>query len=136
MPASHAAFMRPAKNDRRQARKVADVQSANSRKGAKLVAAQRQQIASQRRDIDRNSADCLRRINMKQRTGVGAPGCERSEILNRSDFGVRQSERDERGLAIERGEHARGIDSSVGVGRDSHYVKATALEFRNRSEDR
>src|SRR5208282_4734309 len=94
------------------------------------------QIASQRRDIDRNSAGRLRRINMKQRTGPAAHGCERSEVLNRSDFGVRKSKRDERGLAIEHGEHAPGIDSSVGVGCDSDYVKATALEFRNRREDR
>ena len=62
--------------------------------------------------------------------------CERREVLNCSDFGIRESKRDKRGLAIERIEHARRIDSSVGVGRDSHDLKAAALEFRKRSQDR
>ena len=52
------------------------------------------------------------------------------EILNRSNFRVRKSKRDERGLAVERGKHARGVDTSLRVGRDSHNLKAAALEFR------
>ncbi len=57
-------------------------------------------------------------------------------VLNRADLRVRKPERDQRRLVIERGEHARRIDSSVGVGRDSDDLEAAALEFRKRSEDR
>ena len=128
--------MRPAKNSRSKLRVVANVERADTRRRAKLVAAERHQIASETRHVDRNPADRLRRIDMKHRTGLSARRCERREILNRPDFGVRKSKRDERGLAIERGDHARGIDSSVRVRRDSHYLEATALEFRERSEDR
>ena len=128
--------MRSAEDGGRDPRRIADVQRADSGRRAKLVTAERHQIASERRNIDRNSADRLRRIDMKQRAVAGARRCERREILNRSDFRVRKSERDERGFAIERHEHARRIDSTVGVGRDAHDLKAATLEFRKRSEDR
>ena len=100
------------------------------------MTAQRHQIASERRNINRDSADRLRRIDMKQRAVAGARRCERREILNRSDFRVRKSERDQCGFAIEHIEHARRIDSTVGVGRDAHDLKTATLQFRKRSEDR
>ena len=108
---------------------------ANSGGRAKLVTAERHQIASERRHIDGNSAHRLRRINVKQRARVAACGRERREILDRADFRVRKAERDERRLAIERREHSRGIDSTVGVRRDAHHVKAAPLEFCQRRED-
>ena len=128
--------MRPAEDGGRNPRRIADEQSADPGRRAKLVTAQRHQIASERRNINRNSADRLRRVDMKQRAIAGAGRCERREILNCSDFRVRESERDQCGFAIEYIEHARGIDSTVVVGRDSHDLKTATLQFSKRSQDR
>ncbi len=91
------------------------------------MAADGHQIASERVHIHGNPADGLCAIDVKQRTRRGASGREWREILNRSDFGVRETERDKRRLAVERIEHAGGIDSSFGVRRDSHHLESAAF---------
>ena len=58
---------------RSKLRRVANVERADSRRRAKLVTAERHQIAAERGHVDRDSADRLRRIDMKQRAGLLQP---------------------------------------------------------------
>src|SRR5271168_4001912 len=75
---------------------------------------------------------------MKDSAGLPAYRLKRREILDRPDFGVGKSKRDERGVAIraERFAHAFRIDSPIAIRRDPHDLETSALELEERSEDR
>src|SRR5258708_31403343 len=98
---AHAVLMRSAKNCWSKLRVIANVERADARRRAQLVAAEGHQIASKRIHAYWNPANCLRRIDVKQRAGLFACRRKWREFLDRSDFRVRKSERDECGLAIE-----------------------------------
>src|SRR5271154_7499031 len=51
-------------------RRLADIERADSRWSTNFMAAQRHQIARQRRDVDWNPAECLNGIDMEERSGT------------------------------------------------------------------
>src|SRR5882762_1685241 len=128
-------LLRSAKNRGSKLRRIADIERADSCGSAELVTAHRHQIASERVYIDTDSANRLRRIDMKNRTSLSTRGRQWREILNRPDLRIGQPQCDERGIAIrsDRFEHAFSIDASIGIGRNSHDLETAALELEERS---
>jgi len=100
------------------------------------VSGQRQQIDSERADIDRNLPGGLHGIGVHQRTAFVGYGRERRDRLNRPDLIVGVHHRYERGVGVDCLEQAIGGDDPGRVHREQRRAPASAGQRAERVQHR
>lgn len=115
-------------------RVVSHVQSANPFRGVQLMPGHAEQVDAKPLHVDVDLSDRLRRINVKEQTGLPRDARNVGDWFDRPDFVVRVHDADENRLAFQRPPHIVWIDDPGRVDRQSRNGGAQPFQEAARFE--